>query len=84
MVSYINYLDEEGRELEVAVREGAEARLSPVLMTALVASLSFITDGRLDIVGRRSAAAACDSRDRRAGAFDFVNAAAIAVALQMV
>jgi cobalt-zinc-cadmium resistance protein CzcA len=42
MVSYINRLREEGRSLEAAVREGAETRLRPVLMTALVASLGFI------------------------------------------
>jgi len=39
MISYINHLSEEGRELEVTVREGAETHLRPVLMTALVASL---------------------------------------------
>jgi cobalt-zinc-cadmium resistance protein CzcA len=42
MVSYINRLREEGRSLQDAVREGAETRLRPVLMTALVASLGFI------------------------------------------
>jgi cobalt-zinc-cadmium resistance protein CzcA len=42
MVSYINQLRDEGRSLEDAVREGAETRLRPVLMTALVASLGFI------------------------------------------
>jgi heavy metal efflux system protein len=42
MVSYINRLRDEGRSLGQAVREGAEARLRPVLMTALVASLGFI------------------------------------------
>lgn len=42
MVSYINRLREEGREPADAVREGAETRLRPVLMTALVASLGFI------------------------------------------
>jgi cobalt-zinc-cadmium resistance protein CzcA len=42
MVSYINRLREEGRSLEEAVREGAETRLRPVLMTALVASLGFV------------------------------------------
>ena len=42
MVSYINRLREEGRPLEEAVREGAETRLRPVLMTALVASLGFV------------------------------------------
>jgi cobalt-zinc-cadmium resistance protein CzcA len=42
MVSYINRLREEGRALEDAVREGAETRLRPVLMTALVASLGFV------------------------------------------
>jgi cobalt-zinc-cadmium resistance protein CzcA len=42
MVSYINRLREEGRSLEEAVTVGAETRLRPVLMTALVASLGFI------------------------------------------
>ena len=42
MVSYINRLRDEGRTLEQAVNEGAETRLRPVLMTALVASLGFI------------------------------------------
>ncbi|MBC7797782.1 MAG: efflux RND transporter permease subunit [Pyrinomonadaceae bacterium] len=42
MVSFINQLRDEGRKLAVAVREGAETRLRPVLMTALVASLGFI------------------------------------------
>jgi len=42
MVSYINYLRKEGRTVLEAVKEGAETRLRPVLMTALVASLGFI------------------------------------------
>jgi cobalt-zinc-cadmium resistance protein CzcA len=42
MVSYINHLREEGRSIEEAVEEGAQTRLRPVLMTALVASLGFI------------------------------------------
>lgn len=42
MVSYINHLREEGRSFADAVREGAEIRLRPVLMTALVASLGFM------------------------------------------
>jgi cobalt-zinc-cadmium resistance protein CzcA len=42
MVSYLNRLRDEGRSLDKAVREGAETRLRPVLMTALVASLGFI------------------------------------------
>jgi cobalt-zinc-cadmium resistance protein CzcA len=42
MVSYINHLRGEGRSVEDAVREGAEIRLRPVLMTALVASLGFM------------------------------------------
>ncbi len=42
MVSFINQLRQEGRSLAEAVREGAETRLRPVLMTALVASLGFI------------------------------------------
>lgn len=42
MVSYINSLRQEGMSLAGAVRIGAETRLRPVLMTALVASLGFI------------------------------------------
>lgn len=42
MVSFINHLREEGKSVLDAVREGAETRLRPVLMTALVASLGFI------------------------------------------
>jgi cobalt-zinc-cadmium resistance protein CzcA len=42
MVSFVNELLREGRALEEAVREGALARLRPVLMTALVASLGFV------------------------------------------
>ncbi len=42
MVSAINRLRSEGQPLEVAIREGAESRVRPVLMTALVASLGFI------------------------------------------
>lgn len=41
MVSFIRQLRSEGRELEVAAKEGAIRRLCPVLMTALVASLGF-------------------------------------------
>jgi cobalt-zinc-cadmium resistance protein CzcA len=33
---------DEGKPLEVAIREGALTRLRPVLMTALVASLGFV------------------------------------------
>ena len=42
MISYINKLRDEGKSLDEAVREGAEARLRPILMTALVASLGFV------------------------------------------
>jgi cobalt-zinc-cadmium resistance protein CzcA len=42
MVSYINGLRQQGMSLEDAVRIGAETRLRPVLMTALVASLGFV------------------------------------------
>lgn len=42
MVSYINQLRDQGRSLEQAVREGAIARLRPILMTALVASFGFV------------------------------------------
>ncbi|TXG83713.1 MAG: CusA/CzcA family heavy metal efflux RND transporter [Sphingomonadales bacterium] len=42
MLTFIRQLMEEGRPLEEAIREGALARLRPVLMTALVASLGFV------------------------------------------
>ncbi|MDP3736317.1 MAG: CusA/CzcA family heavy metal efflux RND transporter [Hyphomonadaceae bacterium] len=42
MVSFIRSLQEQGRSLDDAIREGALTRLRPVLMTALVASLGFI------------------------------------------
>jgi cobalt-zinc-cadmium resistance protein CzcA len=42
MVSYINKLRREGLALRQAVLDGASARLRPVLMTALVASLGFV------------------------------------------
>jgi heavy metal efflux system protein len=42
MVSCVNGLRENGSKLREAVLEGASARLRPVLMTALVASLGFV------------------------------------------
>jgi len=42
MLTFIKQLLEEGRPLDDAIREGALARLRPVLMTALVASLGFV------------------------------------------
>jgi len=42
MLTYINQLRQRGAHLHDAVREGAEIRLRPVLMTALVASVGFI------------------------------------------
>lgn len=42
MLSFIRALRDAGRGLDEAVREGALARLRPVLMTALVASLGFV------------------------------------------
>jgi cobalt-zinc-cadmium resistance protein CzcA len=42
MVSLIRQLIAEGKPLEIAVVDGAAARLRPVLMTALVASLGFV------------------------------------------
>jgi cobalt-zinc-cadmium resistance protein CzcA len=42
LLTYINQLRERGKNLRDAVREGAEIRLRPVLMTALVASVGFI------------------------------------------
>jgi cobalt-zinc-cadmium resistance protein CzcA len=42
MLTFIRSLREQGHGLDEAIREGALARLRPVLMTALVASLGFI------------------------------------------
>ena len=42
MITFINKLREDGQPLEEAVMSGAIARLRPVLMTALVASLGFL------------------------------------------
>ncbi|MBI5706418.1 MAG: efflux RND transporter permease subunit [Armatimonadetes bacterium] len=42
MVSAINHLRKDGRAVQDAVNEGAQLRLRPVLMTALVAALGFI------------------------------------------
>jgi len=42
LLTYINQLRERGKNLRDAVHEGAEIRLRPVLMTALVAGVGFI------------------------------------------
>jgi cobalt-zinc-cadmium resistance protein CzcA len=42
MVSHINSLRRQGKEMDEAVHQGASDRLRPVLITALVASLGFI------------------------------------------
>ena len=42
MLSHVRDLEEEGLPVEEAVRQGAERRMRPVLMTALVASLGFV------------------------------------------
>jgi cobalt-zinc-cadmium resistance protein CzcA len=42
MIAAINRLREDGRAVEDAVREGADLRLRPALMTALVASMGFL------------------------------------------
>jgi cobalt-zinc-cadmium resistance protein CzcA len=42
MLSFIRSLGEQGYSIEEATRQGALARLRPVLMTALVASLGFV------------------------------------------
>jgi cobalt-zinc-cadmium resistance protein CzcA len=42
MVSYFNQLRDSGRSILQAVQEGAERRLRPVLMTALIASLGLL------------------------------------------
>ncbi|HEV3061208.1 MAG TPA: CusA/CzcA family heavy metal efflux RND transporter [Vicinamibacterales bacterium] len=42
LIAYINQLRDSGKSLAEAVRDGADVRLRPVLMTALVASFGFI------------------------------------------
>jgi len=42
LLSFMNELRREGASVDVAIRDGARARLRPVLMTALVASLGFV------------------------------------------
>jgi cobalt-zinc-cadmium resistance protein CzcA len=42
LLTYISQLRDQGHSVEQAVREGANTRLRPVLMTALVASLGFV------------------------------------------
>jgi len=42
MISFIDRLRQEGRELDEAIIEGSLIRLRPVLMTALVAALGFV------------------------------------------
>ena len=42
MITFINKLRDEGQPVAEAVIHGAVARLRPVLMTALVASLGFL------------------------------------------
>jgi cobalt-zinc-cadmium resistance protein CzcA len=42
MVSYFLELRQQGKSVDEAVREGAQLRLRPVLMTALVAGLGFV------------------------------------------
>jgi cobalt-zinc-cadmium resistance protein CzcA len=42
MVTFIESLRKEGKDLDGAIREGSLTRLRPVLMTALVASLGFV------------------------------------------
>jgi len=42
MIAAINRLREDGRAVEDAVREGADLRLRPALMTALAPSMGFL------------------------------------------
>ncbi|HHN78561.1 MAG TPA: CusA/CzcA family heavy metal efflux RND transporter, partial [Phycisphaerales bacterium] len=42
MITFINQLRDEGKPMHEAVKQGSLARLRPVLMTALVASLGFV------------------------------------------
>jgi len=42
MMTFINQLRAEGLSIDEAIRRGAETRLRPILMTALVASLGFV------------------------------------------
>lgn len=42
LITYMNQLFAEKKDLDVSIREGSETRLRPVLMTALVAALGFL------------------------------------------
>jgi cobalt-zinc-cadmium resistance protein CzcA len=42
LITFVNQLSAEGLPLDEAIRRGAETRLRPILMTALVASLGFV------------------------------------------
>ena len=42
MMSHFNYLSARGQDIATVVREGAQRRLRPVMMTALVAAVGFL------------------------------------------
>jgi cobalt-zinc-cadmium resistance protein CzcA len=42
LVTFINSLRREGKQIDEAIRQGSLIRLRPILMTALVASLGFL------------------------------------------
>ena len=65
LISYILQMRSEGSTAREAALHGAEIRLRPVLMTALVASLGFVPMALSAWRGRRSAKAARDGGHRR-------------------
>ena len=60
LVSFARHLEERASSTYDAIREAAELRLRPVLMTALVASLGFIPMALSTAAGAR-----CSGRSRR-------------------
>jgi hypothetical protein len=61
-----------------AIRQAAELRLRPVLMTALVAALGFLSHGRFNIAWERGPAPARHRSHRRYRFGDLADDAALA------
>ena len=81
MLSHVRDLQQQGLPVEEAVRQGAERRMRPVLMTALVASLGFVPLALATSAGRRGAAPPGDSGHRRPDDLDAADVVRAAVAL---
>ena len=83
LMSYILQMREQGMSAKEAAVHGAEIRLRPVLMTALVASLGFVPMAFLPWRRRGSAETACDSSYRRADYIDFTDIGGVARPLRV-